>query len=270
MDNLIVVKNSDDLEIEDRESLHTAIKECPGKAEGVEDRIESDSGDPTQKPPYSYVALIAMAIEESQGKKLTLSGIYQFIISRFPYYQASQKGWKNSIRHNLSLNECFVKVPNLNGGERRGNYWMMDPAFGDMFDKGNYRRRRRLKRSYRPPISPYLPGTAMLSVPEPHYFHQESVYWQTPYVTNMWSAPQGSPSPPGSLYQQATTTSGNPSSVSPKTYPDSPVMYYHIPPSCSRCHRVPDVRMPHCGPSGSLPQLPYARYPETEQYHSYE
>ncbi|XP_031563184.1 forkhead box protein L2-like isoform X2 [Actinia tenebrosa] len=122
-------------------------------ASSPSDCVKTESKDPTKdasvKPPYSYVALIAMAIRDSQEKRLTLNQIYQYIIKKFPFYEKNTKGWQNSIRHNLSLNECFIKVAREGGGERKGNFWTLDPACEDMFEKGNYRRRRRMKRPSR-------------------------------------------------------------------------------------------------------------------------
>lgn len=62
------------------------------------------------KPPYSFSSLIFMAIESSSSKALPVKDIYAWIVEHFPYYQNSPSGWKNTVRHNLSLNKCFKKL----------------------------------------------------------------------------------------------------------------------------------------------------------------
>jgi hypothetical protein len=81
---------------------------------------------------------------------MTLSGIYKFIVDRFPYYQQNKQGWQNSIRHNLSLNECFVRVPREKGQQGKGSYWTLKANTDEMFENGNFRRRKRKTSTRRP------------------------------------------------------------------------------------------------------------------------
>lgn len=96
------------------------------------------------KPPFSYIALIAMAIRDSNSGRLTLAEINNYLMQKFPFFRGSYTGWKNSVRHNLSLNDCFMKVlrdPSRPWG--KDNYWMLNPNSEYTFADGVFRRRRK-------------------------------------------------------------------------------------------------------------------------------
>jgi Forkhead domain len=92
------------------------------------------------KPQHSYIGLIAMAILGVPDQKLVLSDIYQHILDNYPYFRSRGPGWRNSIRHNLSLNDCFIKSGRSANG--KGHYWAIHPANIEDFKKGDFRRRK--------------------------------------------------------------------------------------------------------------------------------
>ena len=88
--------------------------------------VTGPDGQVYQKPPGSYASLITKALKESDAGKLTLAGIYDWIRNNYPYYKSAEAAWQNSIRHNLSLNKCFKKVPRPSEEPGKGGFWALD------------------------------------------------------------------------------------------------------------------------------------------------
>uniref|UniRef100_A0A094ZRN8 Forkhead box protein K1 n=1 Tax=Schistosoma haematobium TaxID=6185 RepID=A0A094ZRN8_SCHHA len=101
-----------------------------------------DRGSTFRKPPYSYAQLIIQAIASAPNQRLTLADIYAHISKTFPYYKPHEKGWQNSIRHNLSLNRYFIRVPRSQSEPGKGAFWQLDPYCETCLISQAFRKRR--------------------------------------------------------------------------------------------------------------------------------
>ncbi|KAI9827966.1 MAG: transcription factor [Phylliscum demangeonii] len=91
------------------------------------------------KPPYSYATMIGQAILASEEEKLTLHDIYEWIMDKYAFYRRSQAGWQNSIRHNLSLNKAFEKIPRRTDEPGKGMKWQIVSAQREDFTRRTLR-----------------------------------------------------------------------------------------------------------------------------------
>ncbi|CAI5758355.1 unnamed protein product [Candida verbasci] len=85
------------------------------------------------KPPYSYATMITQAILSNPQGVMSLSDIYSWIANHYAYYKYSKSGWQNSIRHNLSLNKAFEKVPRKPNEPGKGMKWQIADSYKEDF-----------------------------------------------------------------------------------------------------------------------------------------
>ncbi|XP_078364009.1 forkhead box protein I2-like [Oculina patagonica] len=123
------------------------------------ERLRKSSGDPSDKKnvstqetqekkqkrkrnscPLSYIEVIANAILSSRRKGASLSEIYSFIEDNYPEFTENRVRWKNTVRHNLSLHECFQR--DEIALHRSGCRWRIHPSFVAEFSRGDFSRRK--------------------------------------------------------------------------------------------------------------------------------
>ncbi|XP_069812929.1 forkhead box protein H1-like [Dendropsophus ebraccatus] len=99
----------------------------PSQGEKTPKKVKKKNYQRYAKPPYSYLAMIALVIQSSPDKMLKLSQILKNIEILFPFFKGDYMGWKDSVRHNLSSNDCFRKVLKDPGKpQAKGNFWTVD------------------------------------------------------------------------------------------------------------------------------------------------
>ena len=123
-----------------KEEVKTAEKNCHKPYVDVSPETEPPRAARRHKySTPSYIAAISQAILSSPMKRLPLAEIYQFIERHHPEFKEGRPRWKNTVRHNLSLHECFVK------GEMTANqkccYWKIHPRYAARFSRGDFSRR---------------------------------------------------------------------------------------------------------------------------------
>ncbi|KAI8636082.1 fork head domain-containing protein [Parasitella parasitica] len=147
-----------------------------------------------RRPPFSYSSLIAQAILESENERMTLRDIYTWIAARYPaLYNAEDTGWQNTIRHNLSLNRCFKKVPKTESAadanhRGKGGYWTIDPTHMGKFRNGAFTKGASAFMRKKPAAAPSPPlnllDTSVLSVVNSTVKHSKDVTNSTPPSNN--------------------------------------------------------------------------------------
>ncbi|KAL7669313.1 hypothetical protein ACOME3_009975 [Neoechinorhynchus agilis] len=96
-----------------------------------------------KKPPFTYADLIRQAIMESPERRLALNEIYKWFEQNFHFFRINIETWKNAIRHNLSLHDCFQRV-----SREKNSKWIVDETIFNKRAMKKTKSSRRLARRY--------------------------------------------------------------------------------------------------------------------------
>ena len=135
----------------DKSSMHQPI-ECVEATAG--DKNSHEEGISTTNNFPSYTEMIATILLSERPAAKTLQEIYSFMEKRYPFLKQRGASWKNSVRHTLSLSECFVKMPRPDSGRRCD--WTVHPVYLHQFSCGNFKKPRQMKKNLR--AAKFAPG----------------------------------------------------------------------------------------------------------------
>jgi hypothetical protein len=141
-----------------KKRIHVSARLNEDEFDDTADSQEESEGGHA-KPTLSYACLIAEAINSVAERRLTLNGIYTFLTEKYPYFRFTKNGWQNSVRHNLSLNKAFMKIPRSPDEPGKGMFWAIDQNFAHLvapppnYNPSASSASKRAKVRGRPPIS---------------------------------------------------------------------------------------------------------------------
>ncbi|KWU46867.1 hypothetical protein RHOSPDRAFT_31688 [Rhodotorula sp. JG-1b] len=213
------------------------------------------------KPPYSYAALIGQALFSTPDLRMALADIYTWIMQKYPYFRKEDSGWQNSIRHNLSLNQCFIKTQRGPQNPGKGCLWAIKPGTEDQFVDGDFVRkngqgntRRRGKGS---PSSQQQQQREEPTPPAAQDLLRDAAAVALTKASHAAAARSASPSaqsaksnsPTPSVYSNATSARANPAATNAREY--ARAAYSPAPSTASVRSVTPAVT----SPATTVPQL---------------